>query len=368
MTADKKLTLQGRRNFRLAPLELLVLSLIVVGIIYLMTMWFSGSGHTAPQTVSPVQAPAKQLEKTLMAYEKVQARLGELEKRLSNIDSKLNNLAKAENPTTKDGKPIKLDKSGKYLSRRMAELEGKVENLAKGKDASKDLAVLKGSLNKLHKDQAKADKALQAKLAKIEKAMNSQVIAAENGLEKRLAKLEKQAKEQKAGNFVKAPMPDDEMMARLEKLEKNLAETGGKPNDLEKRLTALDGKMSGLVKKLESLGSQKIGDKKQVEETPEEAKPVEPEAEKPVPVEKKAQAESPTPAKVTPKITTEPPKPQARAGTGARKIHTIRRGDTLFALARKYKVTVNDLRSWNPQLKRRRYLWIGEKVVVNPGS
>jgi LysM repeat protein len=368
MTAEKKSNLQGKRNFRLAPLELLVLSLIVVGIIYLMTMWFSGSGHSAPQAVSPVKAPAKQLEKTLMAYEKVQARLGEVEKRLSDIDCKLDNLAKAENPTTKDGKPLKLDKSGKYLSRRIAELEGKVDSLAKNNHGSKDLAVIKGSLGKLKKDQAQTDKALNAKLAKIEKALNEQDKAAESNLGKRLAKLEKTIQEQKAGHFVKAPMPDDEVLARLEKLEKNLAKAGDKPADLEKRLAALDGKMSGLAKKLENLGKQDIEDQKQVEDTPEEAKAVEPEQEKPAQVEKKATAETQAPAKVTPKITTEPPKPQARAGTGEMKIHTIRRGDTLFALARRYKVTVRDLKNWNPQLKRRRYLWLGEKLIVNPGS
>ena len=44
--------------------------------------------------------------------------------------------------------------------------------------------------------------------------------------------------------------------------------------------------------------------------------------------------------------------------------HKVKRGDTLFALARRYKVEVQDIRNWNPQIKKRRYLWIGEPLII----
>jgi membrane-bound lytic murein transglycosylase D len=45
----------------------------------------------------------------------------------------------------------------------------------------------------------------------------------------------------------------------------------------------------------------------------------------------------------------------------ARKVHVVKRGDTLFSIASRYKVSVANLKSWN-QLGR--YLQVGQKIYI----
>ena len=54
--------------------------------------------------------------------------------------------------------------------------------------------------------------------------------------------------------------------------------------------------------------------------------------------------------------------------TAAEYAHLLIQGaeeeDAARLMARRYRVTVNEIRSWNPKLAKRRYLWIGESLVV----
>ncbi len=47
-----------------------------------------------------------------------------------------------------------------------------------------------------------------------------------------------------------------------------------------------------------------------------------------------------------------------------RVVYQVRRGDTLYRIARRFKVTVGEIRKWNPKLTRRRVLYVGEKLVI----
>jgi LysM repeat protein len=63
------------------------------------------------------------------------------------------------------------------------------------------------------------------------------------------------------------------------------------------------------------------------------------------------------PEKKTEKHAEKPP-PKTRMIT-----HTVRRGQTLYGLARRYKVKVSDIRRWNPKLQNRKNLWINEDLI-----
>lgn len=58
----------------------------------------------------------------------------------------------------------------------------------------------------------------------------------------------------------------------------------------------------------------------------------------------------------------------AKAGTkGGAKVYTVRSGDSLSKIARQFKVTEKQLRSWNG-LKSKSLLRVGQKLTVGPGS
>ncbi|MBD8026477.1 LysM peptidoglycan-binding domain-containing protein [Ureibacillus sp. Re31] len=45
--------------------------------------------------------------------------------------------------------------------------------------------------------------------------------------------------------------------------------------------------------------------------------------------------------------------------------YTIQKGDSLYKIAKTYKVTVNDLLKWNPSIKNESFISIGQKLVIN---
>ena len=55
----------------------------------------------------------------------------------------------------------------------------------------------------------------------------------------------------------------------------------------------------------------------------------------------------------------------AKATTGAGATHQVVRGDTLWSVAQRYQVSVEDLKKWN-QITNSRSLAAGTKLVVTP--
>lgn len=55
------------------------------------------------------------------------------------------------------------------------------------------------------------------------------------------------------------------------------------------------------------------------------------------------------------------------AGNGSAEVqwHNVVRGDTLWALARTYGTTVNQLLAWNPEIKNPNLIYVGQKVRVS---
>eukprot|EP01022_Parablepharisma_sp_SALTPOND_P005121 TRINITY_DN121712_c0_g1_i1.p3 TRINITY_DN121712_c0_g1~~TRINITY_DN121712_c0_g1_i1.p3 ORF type:complete len:107 (-),score=31.61 TRINITY_DN121712_c0_g1_i1:53-373(-) len=45
-------------------------------------------------------------------------------------------------------------------------------------------------------------------------------------------------------------------------------------------------------------------------------------------------------------------------------VHVVRRGQTLYGLARTYGVKMRQIKEWNPRLGSRDKLYIGEKLVI----
>jgi peptidoglycan lytic transglycosylase D len=60
------------------------------------------------------------------------------------------------------------------------------------------------------------------------------------------------------------------------------------------------------------------------------------------------------------------PTPDAPRRGGRRLVHVVRPGDTLFAIARRYRVTVDDLRHWNRAIGAA--LSAGQRVIIYRGS
>lgn len=60
-------------------------------------------------------------------------------------------------------------------------------------------------------------------------------------------------------------------------------------------------------------------------------------------------------------------KKQNRSVGAGRRWHTVRSGESLWTIARRYKVTVQKLKSWNAALRRSQLLQPGQRILVYPG-
>ena len=241
-----------RRDFRLSPLETMILGLILVVAIYLISVWARGAEGPAPPTVTEV--PGSQLERALAATEAVQAQISSLVKEIDALRQEVNDLSGGQDKGKGKGKSAATP----ALNKRLSQLERRVESLGK-----------------------------EVKVSPSE--------------------------------------PDPELAARVAKLEKDLA---------------------------------------RVEKAPA---PPPPPRVKPAPVEKappKPQAEQ-----LVPVITKPAPEESVSAATpkGRKVIYKVRRGNTLLGVALHFKVKVSDIRQWNPKVKTRKYLWVGEKLTIYPG-
>ncbi len=64
-----------------------------------------------------------------------------------------------------------------------------------------------------------------------------------------------------------------------------------------------------------------------------------------------------------PPLATPTPVPSVAPATGGT-TYTVKKGDTLWAIAQRYKITLKALQDANPQLKDPNVLKIGEKLVI----
>jgi LysM repeat protein len=174
------------------------------------------------------------------------------------------------------------------------------------------------------------------------------------GAAERVAKLEKDV-----GN----------LMLRIVTLEKELQAVAGKTGGVTK-ITELTAKVAALQSRLDSMGvgpkSNAVMDTSREEEKPRPAPKAAPRSEAPARTETPARTEAPRRAE-TPRPA---PKPAAKAesetNSSAKKIklvYTVRRGDTLFSVARRHSVTTEDLMRWN-SLQPGANLLVDQQLVI----
>ncbi len=148
------------------------------------------------------------------------------------------------------------------------------------------------------------------------------------GAAERVAKLEKDV---------------SQLMLRLVTLEKELQSLANKAGTVS-QLTELTSKVAGLQDRLDALTvDQRMASL----------------------AKKRGQAAEPEEV-VTPKPQSKPtPKAKPAASTQKKKrlVYTVRRGDTLFTVAQRYKVRMSNLMKWN-KIKKGDVLKVGDKLVI----
>jgi membrane-bound lytic murein transglycosylase D len=58
---------------------------------------------------------------------------------------------------------------------------------------------------------------------------------------------------------------------------------------------------------------------------------------------------------------------KARGASSGRRWHRVRSGESLWLIARKYKVSVQKIKAWNPKVRRSNTLQPGQRILVYPG-
>jgi LysM repeat protein len=152
------------------------------------------------------------------------------------------------------------------------------------------------------------------------------------GAAERVAKLEKDV---------------SQLMLRLVTLEKELQSLANKAGTVS-QLTELTSKVAALQDRLDALTI----DKRMASLAKNKNKPA-----APTPVESPAVKAKSEP-KPEPKAVAKPTKKAQKKLT-----YTVRRGDTLFTVAQRYKVRMSDIKKWN-KISKGDILKIGEKLVI----
>lgn len=289
------------------------------------------------------------LEKQLASIEK--SVLSKDDKKLSSIEKNIAFLAKAEKDDVKD------------LLSRLEALQKMVKQNPAGADEelAKRLSGLEAELAKLEKAAAsgepgsKPDTELVQRVESLETEVGwlkedtsekERSTAAKAEMEKRISRIETNvARLIRSLTRVQAPIPDAETLNRLTKLERQVAaadggELGQRQKNLERRMdslanllannlnsqgnTALYQRLTALENRLGTIAGTRQG-----------------------PTIAAARATA-TPAK--------------------RFIYTVKAGDTLYRIAKKHAVTVEDIQRWNPHIGSGNKITIGQELVIVNGS
>ncbi|MEW5912523.1 MAG: LysM peptidoglycan-binding domain-containing protein [Thermodesulfobacteriota bacterium] len=148
-----------------------------------------------------------------------------------------------------------------------------------------------------------------------------------------------------------------DLMLRLVTLEKELEAVRAKAGSLQ-QLSKLSARVAALQDRLDSLALDRriAGIQSRGQVPPQPSKPAS-QAKKPAP------APTPAPAAAAPKPAPAPtPKAEAPAPAQKKLTYTVRRGDTLFTIAQRYKVLVRELKKWNDL--RTDAIQIGQQIVI----
>jgi LysM repeat protein len=131
-----------------------------------------------------------------------------------------------------------------------------------------------------------------------------------------------------------------DLMLRMVTLEKEIKAVSSKAGSVTK-LTELSNRVAGLQDRVDAMNVEsKIAGMGKKSAAPAKAAPV------------KA-----APPKEEPK-----PAPKAKEPEREKQVYTVRRGDTLFTIAQRYKVTMRDIKTWNNL--RSNMVMIGQKLVI----
>jgi LysM repeat protein len=149
--------------------------------------------------------------------------------------------------------------------------------------------------------------------------------------------------------FLSRPSTDDEsnlLQSKVTNLEQKIF-------SLEKQITELEGKVSTLgpdpvfLQQLDALAQK-------VEALEKQQQPAAGTRAKPSP-----------PSKPVAETEAKPSTPQKAAASTGKQYHTVQKGDTLYQISKKYKISVEDLRKLN-NLSGNQALRSGQKLQVSP--
>ncbi|MFH1036099.1 MAG: LysM peptidoglycan-binding domain-containing protein [Pseudomonadota bacterium] len=352
----------GRRNFRLSPLEILITVLIFVGVLYLLTLWSTNLMTPGEEAAAPVAPPGALVERALVASEKVLAEQSSMGREVGSLRKQVEALQAQARKTHGAGS---ADPTDAAQDRRLDEVDRRLDELGKHGGRAPDLQPLVARLDKLEKELAVRPATPAAPVS------DPQVLA-------RLTKLEKELAARPAAPAAPAAsgsVSDPQVMARLDKLEKDLAaRPTASPNPAAAALVQQEGRLqrleSGLQETREGLNRPRApqADAQVLERLAK--------LEKALALHQVAPA-PPPPVVKAPSATTQAPKAEARTaskpsrgeGDTHRISHKVRPGETLGGLARRYKVSMDDIVRWNyHQLGTRRMLLKGESLVIYSGQ
>jgi LysM repeat protein len=245
----------GGRSFRLSPLELMLGGLIVVGLMYLLTIWVGGMLESSPaaSTQAGANLPAGQLDRAIVASERTQLQVKGLNAKVDQLNKRLEQVAGAKEKAQA--------KSPKGLARRMSKLEKQVAALNKSRKAKKPASdpKLNARLNKMEKSLAALSKAQKASP---KQTAPPQLSARLDGLEKQVAALAKAPAKAPGG----AVAPDPALQKKVEGLGQTLsavtvslgkaqrgeARTAARLAALDKKLAVLEQSPAGAARALDA--------------------------------------------------------------------------------------------------------------------
>ncbi|BEQ15817.1 LysM peptidoglycan-binding domain-containing protein [Desulfoferula mesophila] len=147
---------------------------------------------------------------------------------------------------------------------------------------------------------------------------------------------------------------------RVAKLEKDVGDLMLRMVTLEKEIKAVSSK-AGSVTKLTELSNRVAGLQDRVDALSVERKISTMEKKSAAPAPSAAPAKA-APAKAAPPKEEPKPAPKAKEPEREKQVYTVRRGDTLFTIAQRYKVTMRDIKTWNNL--RSNMVMIGQKLVI----